>query len=158
MARRRKSHKRKSYRRKRHSAMSGIGSGITGVASMVAGAVIGRILQNKLSSKVNPKYLAIGQIAVGTLLPKFVKNKFVSGIGTGMVVNGGVTALNSFGVISGVAGMSDYEVDYMSGTDELSSIAGDDDMFDGSMGVIDEGTMSGTDELSSIAGDEDYDF
>jgi hypothetical protein len=157
MARRRKSVKRKSHRRRRHSAMSGVGAGVTGVASMVAGAIIGRILQNKLSSKVNPKYLAIGQIAVGTMLPKFIKNKFVSGIGQGMVVNGGVTALNTFGVISSVSGMSDYEVDYMSGTDELSSIAGDDD-FDGSMGVLDEGTMSGTDELSSIAGDEDYDF
>lgn len=157
MARRRKSQKRKSSRRRRYSSMSGVGAGLTGVASMVAGAIIGRVLQNRLSSKVNPKYLAIGQIAVGTLLPKFVKNKLVSGIGTGMVVNGGVTALSTFGVISAVSGMNDYEVDYVSGTDQLSEIAGDD-MYDGSMGVIDEGTMSGTDELSSIAGDEDYDF
>lgn len=154
MARRKRTH-RKTHRRRKSHGMSGMASNITSVASMVAGAVIGRILQNKLSSKVNPKILAVGQIGVGMMLPKFMKNKFAQGIGTGMVVNGGVTALQSFGVISSVSGVGAgaYEIDYVSGTDNLQAIAGEDD-FDG-MGVMDEGTFSGTDNLQSIAGDYD---
>lgn len=154
MARKRRSHKRKTTRRRRQSGMSGMAESLTSVASMVAGAVIGRILQNKLSSKVNPKILAVGQIGLGMALPKFMKNKFATGIGTGMIVNGGVSALQSFGVISSVSGVGAdmYEIDYVSGTDNLQSIAGDDE-YDG-MGE-DEGTFSGTDSLQSIAGDYD---
>lgn len=147
---RRKSHKRKSTHRRRRSHMGATGGTMTTMLSMVAGAVAGRILQSKLSSKVDPKILAVGQIAVGLVLPRFVKNKFVAGIGTGMVINGGVTALSQFGVISAVAGIgaADYALDYVSGTDNLSVLAGDDEM-----GFMDEGTFSGTDNLSVIAGD-----
>jgi len=156
--RKRTSHKRKTHRRRRTSGMSGMATGLTSVASMVAGAVIGRVLQNKLSGKVNPKILAVGQIGLGMMLPKFMKNKFAQGIGTGMVVNGGVTALQTFGVISAVSGVGAdmYEIDYVNGTSDLSAIAsdGDDNEFDG-MGVMDEGTLSGADNLQSIAGDYD---
>lgn len=142
-------HKKKHSRRRRHT-MSGVGSGMTSALSMIAGAVAGRILQSKLESKVNPKILAVGQIAAGVFLPKLVKNKFVAGVGTGMVINGGVTALNQFGVISAVSGMvgaSDYSLDYVSGTDNLTAIAG--------VGITDQGIMTGadTDRLSVVAGD-----
>jgi len=148
---RRKSHKRKSTHRRRRSHMGATGGTMTTMLSMVAGAVAGRILQTKLSSKVDPKILAVGQIAVGLMLPRFVKNKIAAGIGTGMVVNGGVTALSQFGVISAVAGIgaADYALDYVSGTDNLSVLAGDDD----DMGFVDQGVFSGTDNLSVIAGD-----
>ena len=148
---RRKSHKRKSTHRRRRSHMGATGGTMTTMLSMVAGAVAGRILQSKLSSKVDPKILAVGQIAVGLVLPRFVKNKFVAGIGTGMVINGGVTALSQFGVISAVAGIgaADYALDYVSGTDNLSVLAGDDS----DMGFTDQGIFSGADNLSVIAGD-----
>ena len=85
------------------------------------------------------------------LLVLFVKNKFVAGIGTGMVINGGVTALSQFGVISAVAGIgaADYALDYVSGTDNLYVLAGDDS----DMGFTDQGIFSGADNLSVIAGD-----
>jgi hypothetical protein len=133
------------------------GSGVTTLLSMVAGAVAGRILQSKLSTKIDPKIVAVGQIAAGIILPKIVKNKFVAGIGTGMVVNGGVTVLNSFGVIQAVAGMAgvdDTQLEYVAG-DDLSVIAGENEDY---MGVTDQGIFSGTDPLSVIAGDfEDMD-
>lgn len=154
-------HKKKTTRRRRHS-MSGVGGGMTNALAMVAGAVAGRLIQNKFQDKVNPKILAVGQIAAGMFLPKFVKNKFVAGIGTGMIVNGGVTVLNQFGVISaisGLAGASD-SLEYVAG-DGLSILAGDDDA--GDMGVIDQGIMTGDiDRLNVVAGDmedlenEDY--
>jgi hypothetical protein len=152
--------KRKTKKYSRRRKMSGVGAtgNVTNIISMVAGAVIGKVIATKFADKVNSKILAGGQIAAGVLLPRFVKNKFVSGIGQGMIINGAVSGLQSFGVISainGVVGADEIAYEYMSGTDELSTIAGDD-MY------IDEGTMSGTDELSTIAaldmeeGLEDY--
>lgn len=154
----RRSHKKKHTRRRRHS-MSGVGGGMTNVLAMVAGAVAGRLVQNKLQDKVNPKLVAAGQIAAGIFLPKFVKNKFVAGIGTGMIVNGGVTLANQFGVVSAISGMvgaDEYSLDYVSGTDSLNVIAGDES---GDMGYTDQGIMTGTDNLSVVAGDmEDLDL
>lgn len=127
--------------------MSGMAGGMTSILSMVAGAVMGKVLSTKLADKVPTKFLAAGQIAAGIFLPKFVKNKFVAGIGTGMIINGAVTGLQSFGVISAINGMVgadeiSYDYDTMSGTDELQAIAG---------GYTDEGTFSGTSDLSTIA-------
>ena len=145
----RRHHKRKHSSRRRRHSMSGTGAGMTQALSMIAGAVAGRILQSKLESKVNPKILAFGQIAAGVFLPKLVKNKFVAGVGTGMIVNGGVTVLNQFGVISAVSGLgaADYSLDYVSGTDNLTAIAG--------IGVTDQGIMTGaeSDRLNIVAGD-----
>ena len=156
----RRSHKKKHTRRRRHHSMSGVGGDMTNVLAMVAGAVAGRLVQNKLQDKVNPKLVAAGQIAAGIFLPKFVKNKFVAGIGTGMIVNGGVTLASQFGVVSaiaGVVGADEYSLDYVSGTDNLSILAGDDES--GDMGYTDQGIMTGTDSLSVLAGDmEDMDM
>jgi hypothetical protein len=145
MAKRRS--KKKTSRRRR-SSMSGVGGDMTNVLAMVAGAIAGRMVQNKFGA-TNPKVVAAGQIAAGIFLPKFIKNKFVAGIGTGMVVNGGVTLASQFGVVSAIAGIgadSDYSLDYVSGSDNLSILAG--------VGVTDQGIMTGdTDRLSVVAGD-----
>ena len=159
----RRHHKKRSHRRRR-SSMSGTGAGMTQALAMVAGAVIGRVVSTKLSSKVNPKILAGGQIALGYFLPKFVKNKFAQGIGAGMIVNGGVSALQSFGVISAISGVgADVQVDYlgedldeMSGSANIQEIAGG---MDSEVGYFDEGIMSGSGDISILAGDgEDYDY
>jgi len=148
MAKRRHHKKRHTSRRRRHSAMSGVGGDMTHVLAMVAGAIAGRMVQNKFGA-TNPKVVAAGQIAAGIFLPKIIKNKFVAGIGTGMVVNGGVTLANQFGVVSAIAGIgaSDYSLDYVAGTDNLSILAG-------GVGVTDQGIMTGdVDRLSVLAGD-----
>ena len=150
----RRHHKKRTHRRKR-SHMGATSSNLTTVLSMVAGAVAGRVLQTKLQDKVNPKILAGGQIIAGMFLPKFVKGKIGAGVGSGMVVNGGVTLLNQFGAIASICG-TDAEIEYIGEYpgDDMgyadSSIAGD----------LDEGTMSGDDDEmgfadSSIAG---YDY
>jgi len=151
---RRKSSKKRYSRRRKSSGMSGVKGNITFIASSVAGAVIGKMVQSKLSDKVNPKILAGGQIALGLFLPKFVKSEIGKGLGTGMVVNGGVTMLQQFNVLSGL-GQYDmtYVDDSMSGDDNLNVIAGDDDLsivagddMD-DMGYMDEGIMSGDDDF-----------
>lgn len=143
----RRHHKKKHTSRRRRSSMSGVGGDMTNVLAMVAGAIAGRMVQNKFGS-TNPKVVAAGQIAAGIFLPKIIKNKFVAGIGTGMVVNGGVTLASQFGVVSAIAGIgADYSLDYVAGTDNLSILAG-------GVGVTDQGIMTGdVDRLSVLAGD-----
>jgi hypothetical protein len=150
MARKKHPKKKHHSRRRRHS-MSGTGANMANILGMVTGAIAGRILQNKLESKVNPKILAAGQVAAGIFLPKLWKNRFAVSLGSGMIVNGGVTLANQFGVVSAVSGMvgaPDYSLDYVSGTDNLSILAG-------GVGVTDQGIMTGdsTDRLSVVAGD-----
>ena len=139
--------KRKHHTRRRRHTMSGVTGDVTNVLAMVAGAIAGRMVQNKFGG-TNPKVIAAGQIAAGIFLPKLVKNKFVAGIGTGMIVNGGVTLANQFGVVSAISGLgADYSLDYVSGTDNLTAIAG-------GVGITDQGIMTGdTDRLSVVAGD-----
>lgn len=156
--------RRKASRRRRGRRMSGVGAVGTNVLSMVAGAVIGRVLQNRFSSKINPKILAAGQVGLGLVLPRVVKNKFAAGVGSGMIISGALSGLQSFGVISAISGMADgVEVDYMGemddtmdGTDRLQEIAGDMDT-DG-IGLADPGIMSGSDSIAILAGDMDDEY
>lgn len=131
---RRKHHKKRTHKRKR-SSMGAVGTGITSILSVVAGAVAGRFLQSRLSSRVNPKLLAGGQIVAGVVLPRFIKGDIAKGIGVGMIANGGVTALNEFGVLRGI-GADDTTVEYIAGSEDIETIAGDDEMgYDGSSSI-----------------------
>lgn len=136
MAKRRS--KRRSTRRRR--SMGAVGGGMTTAISMIAGAVAGRLIASKLKDKVNDKILSGGQIAAGIFLPKLVKNKFVAGIGAGMIVNGGVELISSFGVISGMD--NEPSVEYIGEMEEMFSL---------------DDSMSG-DDLSIISGDDEEDF
>jgi len=150
MAKRRK-HKKSSHRRKRAN-MGAIGGTFGTLLTMGAGAILGRLVQGKLESKVNPKLLAGGQVVAGLFLPKLVKNKVGAGIGNGMAVNGIVTLANQFGIVSAISG-TDSEMEYVGeyDGDEMgyadSSIAGD----------LDEGIMSGYADTSIAGMSEDYD-
>lgn len=164
MAKRKKRYGKKTSRRR--SRVGAAGGQLTDALAMVAGAVIGRVVSSKLSTKVNPKILAGGQIVLGMYLPKLVKNKFASGIGAGMIVNGGVQALTSFGVISAISGIGqDMQIDYVSGDDmEMDDMSGSADiqeiagMEDSTMGLYDEGIMSGSSDIAILAGDDEYDY
>ena len=152
MARRKHHHKRKHSRRRKHS-MSGVGGEITNTLSMVVGAVAGRYLYNKLTTLTKPidgKIVSGGEIVVGYFLPKLIKNKMMQGVGNGMLVSGAVNMLAATGVIAGIdnlMGYDNYSVDYVSGTDNLTAIAG-------GVGLVDQGIMTGdTDRLNVVAGD-----
>lgn len=133
--------------------MGAIGGTFGSLLTMGLGAIAGRLVQSKLESKVNPKLLAGGQVVAGMFLPKLIKGKIGSGIGSGMAVNGIVTLANQFGIVSAISG-TDTETEFVGAYQDEdamgyadSSIAGD----------LDEGIMSGYAD-SSIAGmSEDYD-
>ena len=143
-------------RRRRISGTGGAKHDITDIALMVGGAVIARIAAVKLKDKLNPKMLAGGQIVAGFFVPHFIKNKMVTAISRGILVNGALSMLNQMGVIGAIGEMvgaddGSMQLEYLSGTDQLNSLAGDDDEFGA---LEDKGTMSGgTDRLSILAGE-----
>jgi hypothetical protein len=150
MAKRRKTTKRRTSRRR--ASMSGIGSGLGAVLPMVLGAVAGRIISNKLSGKASAAVLGAGQIGVGLVLPSVIKNNFVKGIGTGMIINGAVSLAQSTGVISAISGIGEMEVDFLNGMDtDFDTMEGTDNL--SIIANVDEGIMSGSSDLSVIAGD-----
>ena len=139
----RKKHKKHHTRRRRHSSgLGAVKSDMGHVAGLLAGAVAGKFIASKLTS-VDAKYTALGQVAVGFVLPRFVKNKFIGAMGQGMIVNGGISALSAFGVLSGIGLDDSASVEYIGGSSDISTIAGDDDM------------MSGSSDISTIAGMDD---
>ena len=149
--------KRKKRYTKRKRIGSAAGTGMAGVLSIVAGAVIGRVIAKRLTN-VNPTIMNGGQIAAGFIIPRFVKNKFVAGIGTGMVVNGAVGLLQSTGVIGAIGsiGETDEDTYQLSGSDTIQEIAGMDEIDSSEFSGIDEGIMSGggSSEIAILAGDE----
>lgn len=150
MAKRRKKTTTKR-RRSGSRGMGSMGSGLSAVLPMVVGAVAGRIIANKLAGKASAAVLGAGQIGVGLVLPSVIKNNFVKGIGTGMIINGAVSLAASTGVISAISGIGEMEVDFLNGTDDFDTMEGTDDL--SIIANIDEGIMSGSSDLSVIAGD-----
>jgi len=123
MARRRKVAKKTSYRRRSKRSMGAVGSGmLMDIAGVVAGAVIAKQLNKVL--KFDAKILAAGKIALGVMLPKFVKNPLINGVGQGMIAIGGTELVGSFIPALGqtddivmLSGMDDF--DTMSGLDTI---------------------------------------
>jgi hypothetical protein len=148
MAKRRK--KTTTRRRRSSRGMGAMGSGLSAVLPLVVGAVAGRIIANKLAGKASAAVLGAGQIGVGLVLPSVIKNNFVKGIGTGMIINGAVSLAQSTGVISAISGIGEMEVDFLNGTD-MDTMEGTSDL--SIIANIDEGIMSGSSDLSVIAGD-----
>lgn len=104
MARRRKVSHRRHRRHHRMGAINikQVGTKVLGVA---AGAFAARTIYNmviKSSPTMDPKYIGIGEVVLGVLVPKFIKNELGSGIGDGLLAIGALTTLQNFGVISGV--------------------------------------------------------
>jgi len=133
MARRRKkvAVKRRSTRRR---SMGAAGAGmLMDIAGVVAGAVIAKQLNKVL--KFDAKILAAGKIALGVMLPKFVKNPLINGIGQGMIAIGGTELVGSFipslGATDDVIMLSgDFDTDMMSGLDTIGQDVSEVNGFD----------------------------
>lgn len=110
---RRKSYKRKSAprRRRRMSGIGAVGSTAMSVAYTIAGGVAAQLV-SKFVPIANEKIKAAIPVAVGLVLPRFVKGDAGQGIANGMIAVGGIKLVQSFGVLNGigaVASDSDYK-------------------------------------------------
>jgi hypothetical protein len=108
--RRRKSHRRRSTSRRRR--VGGILSQdkLMKAGGVILGVIATGFINEKIAEmkntdgtpKVDPKIVALGEVILGFVLPNFVKNDLVEGIGMGMIGAGGVNAAKGFGLISGI--------------------------------------------------------
>lgn len=155
---RRKTTTKKTHRRRRLSGTA-TGSAASNTLLLIGGAVIGRVLQNKLTA-VNPKIVAAGEVVAGILAPKFVKNKMIATMAQGVAIAGGLSLAQQTGVIAAVAGIAGDD------TPQLEYVAGDDFAIagDGFPMAGDDLSVLAGDDLSVLAGDfeeigtDDYDY
>lgn len=129
---RRKKHKKS---RSRSSGMRGITGGVMGnimpTLTMVAGALLGKIIVNKAlaSSTMDAKIKSAVPIALGVGLRIFSKGHgIMADLGNGMIVVGGVALATS--TIPGLEGITEADIygieeDIMVGGDEMYGIEQD---------------------------------
>jgi hypothetical protein len=126
-------------RRRRIGATGGKGYGIMEAVGLVGGAAVARLLTttDKIPGldKIDAKVKNAGVLAIGYFFPKFVKAPIGKAIGAGMIAEGGLGLVQSYGVIGYMEDTLSIPVSVMAG-DDLSVIAGYND-----------------DNLSVIAGD-----
>jgi len=116
MARRKRSTKKSSYRRRRMSGVGAMGSQITGALYTIAGAVAAGAVTKFLPATMNDKLKAAVPVVVGIMLPKYLKGNIGQGIGAGMVATGGLKLVQSFGILNGIGGgYAGYQVPQVSG-------------------------------------------
>lgn len=135
MRRKKLSKKRSSSRRR--SSMGAMGGGLNNVLGIVAGAAIGRIVENKLLPNVDSKIKNAGVAVLGAFaIPKLIKGSFGNSIGAGMVAAGGIGLLSEFGVIGAMEDTLSLPLTVGQVEDGISVIAGDDSVMAGDMSVI----------------------
>lgn len=145
MARKRK----KSTTKRRRSRVGAVPKGsIMASVGLIAGAVAGRLVAKQALPNVDEKIKNVGVVALGFLLPKFVKSEMGKSIGSGMIAAGGLGLVGTFlPSIAGVDDMIEFPVQVSGIDDGISVIAGED-------------VMAG-DDLSILAGmeeDDDYGY
>ena len=158
MARRKKSYKKRSVRR-RSSKMGAISGDLMNVVGLIAGAAAGRIVATKLLPKLDSKIKNAGVVALGAFVfPKLIKGGFGSSIGAGMVAAGGLGIMQDFNVIGAIEDTLSIPLTVSGVPEDISLIAGYDSVMAGDDDVL--GNYS-EDDLSVMAGmeeDEDEDF
>lgn len=148
---RRKAKKTVKRRSSRRRSMGAVGANmLMEIGGIVAGAVVAKQLNKML--KFDAKILAAGKVVAGVMLPKFVKNPLMAGIGQGMIAIGGTELVGSFvpslGAADDVVLLSgDMDYDMMSGMDEIGEIdtIGDD---------VSE--VNGFDDVAEVNGYDEY--
>lgn len=133
MAKRRKKTTMKRRSTRRRSVGAAAGSMVMDIAGVVAGAVIAKQLNKFL--KFDAKILAAGKIVAGVMLPKFIKNPLVAGIGEGMIAIGGTELIGAFipslGATDDVVLLSGYDYNNdMSGLDTIGADVSEVNGFD----------------------------
>lgn len=88
---------------KQEQVMTGLGA--------IGGLVVVSMINDRLSKMTtppDPKLVAFGEVVLGFVVPQFIKNPLVTGIGYGMVGAAGLNLAKDFGMISGLPIVSGY--------------------------------------------------
>jgi predicted glycosyltransferase len=106
MARRRKTMKRSTPRRKSRSMGAAASSMVAEIGGLAAGAILAKQLNKMLS--FDARILAAGKVVLGVALPKFVKTPIMKSVGQGMIAVGATELVGSF--VPALAGADDVIV------------------------------------------------
>jgi hypothetical protein len=88
---------------KQEQVMTGLGA--------IGGLVVVSMINDRLSKMTtppDPKLVAFGEVVLGFVVPQFVKNPLVTGIGYGMIGAAGLNLAKDFGMITGLPIVSGY--------------------------------------------------
>lgn len=122
MAKRKKARMR-TTRKRRGSVGAAATNVVMDVVGLTAGAIAARQV-DKLLPNLNPTIRNAAKIAVGVLLPNFVKTPVVKSIGNGMVAAGGAGLA---GTLLPALGATD-EVLVLSGVEDMNEVNGVDEI------------------------------
>jgi hypothetical protein len=143
-----KTHKKKTGRRRRVSGIGNMGGVVMQVLGIGAGAFAASALNKAVGPRVNPKLLNAGLIVGGAMLvPKFIKGPIGQAAGAGLVAVGTISMLKSFGVISGIG--DDTLVYAVNGTGDEANLIGDAD--DDTYGMSNSNSQAYDDGVSGIS-------
>jgi hypothetical protein len=126
MARRKRHAKKTTHRRRRSHKMSGVKDGVMSAVGIIGGAVAAQFLAKQID-KMLPATMASGTktlidgaapIALGLILPRFIKSDLGKNLGSGMIAVGGLKLAQS--QISALSGMNGYNY----GNKPVQAIAG----------------------------------
>ena len=120
----RKHHKKRHHRRR----VSGVTAGnlITTLGGVAVGAVAAGFLTSKVLGKQTDTIKAVAAIAAGVATSQFMKSPLGHAAGNGMIAVGVISLVKKSGIVSGLGAADTIDVPVnLSGTDDLSVIAGD---------------------------------
>ncbi len=145
MARRKKTTKRATSRRRTSRSM---GAATTGMIAEIGGLAVGAILAKQLNKvlKFDAKILAAGKVVLGVALPKFIKNPMVKSVGQGMIAVGAVELIGGF--IPALSGADDVIV--LNGLDEIGEFDEVNGMDISEVNGMDISEVNGLDEIGEV--------
>jgi hypothetical protein len=143
MAKRKKA-KMRTTRRRGRSVGAAATNVVMEVVGLTAGAIAARQV-DKLLPNLNPTIRNAAKIAVGVVLPTFVKSPVVKSIGNGMVAAGGAGLA---GTLLPALGAAD-EVLILSGLEDMNEVNGVDEI------GADVNEVNGVDEIGAMEFDEE---
>ena len=157
MAKRRKTRRTKmSGLRKKKSRVSGLGNiDLMSIGGALAGGLVAGYVNkfNKIDDTtkkptIDPNLFAGGKIALGIVLPMFIKqNPLINGIGMGMIAVGGLELIKNLSptMISGFGELQDTDTISIS-LEGVNVLNGND---------FSEGVLAGNDDISVVNGNDD---
>lgn len=124
MAKRKKAHRRTKTGTRRGGRVSGaMGDQAIQAFATIGGAIAGKFAIKQFAGKVNDKILASALVVGGVFFPKVMRGPVGAAVSAGLIAAGGTALLSSFGVLQGIGGQDDFQLELISGPgDDVSTV------------------------------------
>ena len=153
MAKRKKSYRKSSPRKRRINGIGQMGGALTGALPLIGGALAATLVQNKLLANVAfiPDNLKPAVPVVLGIYLQTMSNKMVKDLGAGMIAASGAQLVAQY--IPGITGVDDDVIEALT-DDVIEALPSQDAPLagyeDDDMNGIDDEDMNGFDEIGEI--------